>query len=487
MKLINLLHNLNIVASTFEIPNIEIDNIAFDSRKVNANSLFVAIKGTQNDGHIFISEVIAKGAKTIIVNEDFEIDRNIKNVLIISVKNTTIALAQIASNFYNNPSSKLKLIGITGTNGKTTVATLSYNLFTALGYKCGLISTVENKINNIIIPSTHTTPDTLGLNELLNKMVQNDCEYVFMEVSSHAVHQQRIYGLSFTGGVFTNITHDHLDYHLTFDNYIAAKQSFFDTLPKEAFALTNLDDRRGKIMLQNACAKRYTYSLKNLSDYKAKILETDFEGTLLKINDSEIYIRLVGEFNIYNATAVFGIADLLHQDNVQVLTALSNIKGAKGRFEVIYGEKKKVALVDYAHTPDALENVLQTIIKIKNPKQKLITVVGCGGDRDKSKRPIMASIAANLSDKLILTSDNPRTENPNDILLDMEKGIEIIHQRKVIKNVNREDAIHTAIQMLGDEDIVLVAGKGHENYQEINGTKHHFDDKEIIEKYFKKG
>jgi len=483
MKLNEILNNVSNLKLQEEFQNFDIQNITFDSRKANENSLFVAIKGVHIDGHNFIDDVILKGVKAIVVHENYEIKN--QNIQWIKVKDTAEALGKIAANFYGNPSSKLQLIGVTGTNGKTTVATLSYNLFKSLGYKCGLISTVENKIDDEIIASTHTTPDALGLNELLQKMVKAGCEYAFMEVSSHAVHQKRIFGLKFTGAVFTNISHDHLDYHVTFDNYIAAKKAFFDNLNSDAFALTNLDDKRGKIMLQNTSAKRFAYSLKNLADYKSKILETDFDGTLVKINDHELYIRLVGEFNVYNVTAVFGIADLLKQDSEKVLTALSRIQGAKGRFEVIYGNDKKVALVDYAHTPDALENVLQTIIKIKTPNQQLITVVGCGGDRDKTKRPVMAHIAAKYSDKVMLTSDNPRSENPDVIIAEMYAGVELVLQKKVIKNVQREDAIHTAIQLLQHGDILLVAGKGHENYQEINGIKHHFDDKEIIEKYFK--
>lgn len=480
MQLKELLQNIT-VTNVVNIENIDVSSVVFDSRKIEQNCIFIAIKGTASDGHKFIESAIQQGAKAIVVNHDFQYIND--NVVIIRVADTSKALGEIAANFYNHPSKQLKLVGVTGTNGKTTVATLCYQLFTTLGHTCGLISTVENKIGNEIIPSTHTTPDALNLNKLLAEMVSKGCTHAFMEVSSHAVHQHRIHGLHFAGGAFTNITHDHLDYHTTFDNYIKAKKGFFDSLPKSAFAIVNIDDKRGAVMIQNTHAKRVSFALKNPADYKVKILESDFEGTLLKINEHELHIRLVGEFNAYNMAVVYAIACELGENSEDILLILSNTRGAKGRFDVYYSSDKRFAIVDYAHTPDALENVLKTIKNIKQDTQQLITVVGCGGDRDKTKRPIMARIACDFSNKVILTSDNPRTENPDTILHEMELGVDIIQKKKTFKMSNREEAIKLAVSLLQPNDIVLIAGKGHENYQEIQGVKYPFDDKEIVQKY----
>lgn len=477
-KLKHILANVKTVQALGN-QKVKVAKIEFDSRKVVKNSMFVAVKGTQVDGHRFIGKAIELGA-TIIVCENLPSAIN-PNITYVKVDNSAKALGKMASNFYKNPSEQLKLVGITGTNGKTTCATILYKLFMKMGYKTGLISTVENKIGNQIIPATHTTPNPVALNELLSKMVENGCDYAFMEVSSHSIHQERIAGLDFDGAVFTNITHDHLDYHGTFKNYIDAKKKFFDDLDKKAFALTNIDDRRGNVMLQNTRAKKYSYAVKKMADFKAKIIENTLIGLQLELNDREFHSRLIGEFNAYNLLAVYGTATLLGHDEMEILTVLSNLQSAEGRFDYIVSKTGNiVGIVDYAHTPDALEKVLQTIDGVRNGESKVITVVGCGGDRDRTKRPIMAKVACDYSNQVILTSDNPRTENPHDILAEMEEGIPPYATKKVLTIENRRQAIKTACTLAKQNDIILVAGKGHEKYQDINGVKHHFDDKEEL-------
>lgn len=460
--------------------SVAINDIQIDSRNVSKNSLFVAIKGEKTDGHKFFEEVINQGAAAIVCQE---LPQQINsNITYIKVENSQESLALIANNFYKDPSKKIKLVGVTGTNGKTTIATLLFKLFTQLGFKCGLISTVQNQIDTKIIPSTHTTPNALKLNELLVQMVKEQCNYVFMEVSSHAIHQHRITGLEFAGGIFSNITHDHLDYHKTFDEYIKVKKKFFDDLPSTAFAVSNADDKRGMVMLQNTNASKHLYSLTSLVEIKGKILDNALTGLQMLVNDKEVHFRLIGEFNAYNLLAVYGAAICLGQSKDKILTALSMLTGAEGRFDYIIGNQLIIGIVDYAHTPDALENVLSTIRKLRKGHEQIITVVGCGGDRDKTKRPIMAQTACNLSDKVILTSDNPRTENPEQIIKDMEEGLSSSAKRKYITITDRMEAISTAVNMAKDEDIILVAGKGHEKYQDINGIKYPFDDKEILKK-----
>lgn len=462
--------------------DLTIKDITFDSRKVNTDTLFIAQQGTVVDGHNFIDKAIEQGATVIICQE---LPENCKSgISYILVEDSSCALGVIASNFYENPSSKLKLIGITGTNGKTTTVTLLHNLFTELGFKAGLLSTIVNKIGNIEIPATHTTPDAIQLNQLLAEMVNTGCDYCFMEVSSHAVAQSRIAGLKFFGAIFSNITHDHLDFHKTFAAYINAKKTFFDNLEKDAFALVNKDDRHGMVMLQNTKAKKYTYSLQSMADFRCQILDNTFQGMQLMIDGTEVWVKLVGKFNAYNLLSIYSVARLCGLEKVEILTKLSNLNPAEGRFEYIQNNKF-TAIVDYAHTPDALKNVLQTINEIRDGAGQLITVVGCGGDRDKTKRPEMAKISIDMSDKVILTSDNPRTENPETILDDMEKGIDPVNARKTLRICNRAEAIKTACMLAQDSDIILVAGKGHEKYQEINGIKHHFDDKEELEKSMK--
>lgn len=455
-----------------------ITNITFDSRAVNEGSLFVAVKGSQVDGHDYILKALAAGAKAIVC-ETWEGATN-DFFTVIEVENSAEALGIIASNFYDNPTHEIKLVGVTGTNGKTTTATLAYQLFTQLGYKVGLISTVENKIAGNIIPSTHTTPDPVQLNALLRQMVDEGCEYAFMEVSSHAVHQRRIAGLRFTGAFFTNITHDHLDYHKTFAEYIKAKKRFFDDLPKEAFALTNLDDRNGNVMLQNTRAKTYTYSLKKIAKFKAKILDNGINGLHLELDGQDFFCRMIGEFNAYNLLAVYSVAILLGAEKEEVLPILSNLSGAEGRFDYIQSEGI-TAVVDYAHTPDALEKVLSTIDDLLNGKGKIITVVGCGGDRDKGKRPTMAKIACAYSQQILLTADNPRNEDPNTILQEMHMGVPVSDDRKVLMIVDREQAIRTACRLAQKGDFILIAGKGHEKYQEFEQKrKIYFDDKAVL-------
>jgi len=456
----------------------EINALNFDSRKVGKDDVFFAIVGTLADGHQFIDQTITLGA-TVIVCENLPENPNAE-VSYIKVDNTSVALGIMAGNYFGNPSAGLKLVGITGTNGKTTIATILFKLFKALGYKTGLISTVENYINDTVVPATHTTPNPIALNQLLRDMVIAGCDYCFMEVSSHAVAQHRIEGLTFAGGVFSNITHDHLDFHKTFDNYLKAKKAFFDGLPKSAFALTNTDDKNGMVMLQNTKAHKKTYALKQLADFKAKIIENQFSGLHLDIDGEDVYFKLVGSFNAYNLLAVYGTAVLLEQDKLKVLTLLSSLSGAEGRFDYITSPDKIIGIVDYAHTPDAVQNVLSTIANIRKGTEQVITVIGCGGDRDKTKRPVMAQVACDWSDKVILTSDNPRTEDPQTIINEMEAGVSPSNKRKTLSILDRKEAIKTACHLAQPGDIILIAGKGHEKYQEINGVKNHFDDKEIL-------
>jgi UDP-N-acetylmuramoyl-L-alanyl-D-glutamate--2,6-diaminopimelate ligase len=483
MALLNdILKNSKVLAVKGNAPE-GIADLQIDSRKVKGGSCFIAIKGNILDGHAHINDAIAKGA-TVIICEDLP-ETLSGEVYYIQIENTAMDAGIIASNFYSDPSAKLKLVGVTGTNGKTTVATLLYKLYCSLGYKCGLISTVKNMIGEETVPSTHTTSDPISLNALLSQMVERKCEYVFMEVSSHAIHQHRISGLHFAGGIFTNITHDHLDYHKTFDEYIRVKKSFFDQLPVKAFAITNADDKRGLVMLQNTKAKKYTYSLRTLADFKGKILENSLTGLQMTINDLEVHFKLIGTFNAYNLLAVFGAAVSLGQDKNEVLQYLSNLSGAEGRFEYIISKNEGViGIIDYAHTPDALLNVLATIKNLRQGKEQRITVVGCGGDRDKTKRPIMAEVCCEHSDKIIFTADNPRSEDPLEIIKDMEKGVNVTCKRKYISIPNRRDAIKTAVTLAQKEDIILVAGKGHEKYQEIKGVKHPFDDKAVLNEMF---
>ncbi|GAA4337435.1 UDP-N-acetylmuramoyl-L-alanyl-D-glutamate--2,6-diaminopimelate ligase [Flaviaesturariibacter amylovorans] len=463
--------------------NALVADVQIDSRKVQQGSLFVAVKGSASDGHAFIAKSLELGA-AVIVCETLPSELK-EGVTYVQVEDSAEAVGLIAHNFYGQPSDRVKLVGVTGTNGKTTIATLLYKLFTKLGYTCGLVSTVENMIAGEVIPSTHTTPDAVSLNALLAQMVAAGCTHVFMEVSSHAVHQRRIAGLHFTGALFSNITHDHLDYHKTFDEYIKAKKAFFDGLTADAFAITNADDKRGAVMLQNTSATKYAYSLKTVADFKGKILENALTGLVMTVNEQEVHFRLIGEFNAYNLLAVYGAAVLLGEEKQEVLQVLSNSTGAEGRFDYIVSAKGRVlGIVDYAHTPDALENVLSTIKKLRKGHEQVITVVGCGGDRDKTKRPVMAEVACNGSDRVILTSDNPRTEDPNAILADMEAGLNTAAKRKAITIADRGQAIKTAVSLAGPDDILLIAGKGHEKYQDIAGVKHHFDDKEVLRDMF---
>jgi len=461
---------------------LSIEDIQIDSRKVQKGSVFVAIRGIQADGHEFIATAIQKGAVAIVCEK---LPYSLQDgIVFIVVANAQESVAVMAHHFYDNPSTKLKLVGVTGTNGKTTVATLLFKLFKGLGYTCGLISTVENHIGDTIIPATHTTPDPIQLNALLHKMFQAGCTHVFMEVSSHAIHQHRITGLQFVGAAFTNITHDHLDYHKTFEAYLNAKKAFFDALPSTAFALTNLDDKNGAQMLLDTKAKKLTYALHAPSHYKGKILENQLNGLVLLVNEVEVHCRLIGTFNAYNFLAVYGIAIQLGETSEAVLTVLSSLTGAEGRFDYIISADQIIGIVDYAHTPDALENVLTTIAKLRKGNEQVITVVGCGGNRDKTKRPIMAQVACDLSTKVFLTSDNPRSEDPNDIIKDMEQGLSSSAKRKYINIVDRKEAIKAAVSFAQSGDIILVAGKGHEKYQEIKGIKHDFDDKKILQELF---
>jgi UDP-N-acetylmuramoyl-L-alanyl-D-glutamate--2,6-diaminopimelate ligase len=468
------------LTSTYGDMNVDVKGVCFDSRKVEPGFLFVAVKGTMSDGHEYINKAADLGA-TAIVCEKLPEAVNEK-IVYVTVKNSAQALGIIAANVSGNPSEKIKLTGVTGTNGKTTTATLLYQLFTKLGYVVGLISTVENRIANKVIPSTHTTPDPIQLNELLRKMVDAGCAYVFMEVSSHAVDQERIAGLRFTGAIFTNITHDHLDYHKTFENYIKAKKKFFDELSSDAFALVNADDKRGMVMLQNTKATKYTFGLKKMVDFKGKIITNSIEGLEVEVGGKNVWFKMIGDFNAYNLIGVYGAAVLLGQDSEEVLTQLSTLQGAPGRFELVLPGSKVIAIVDYAHTPDALQNVLETIAQFRTGVEQVITVVGCGGNRDKTKRPLMASIACRLSDKVILTSDNPRDEDPMEIIKEMQSGVMPSEARKTLVIADREEAIKTACMMAKEKDIVLIAGKGHEDYQEIKGVKHPFDDRKVVER-----
>ena len=458
-----------------------VSDIVFDSRKVSANAAFVAVPGTQVDGHDYIQTALEKGANTIVCER---LPEQLKeDVTYVQVISSAKALGIMASNFYGNPSEKIKVVAVTGTNGKTTTVTLLHQLFVRMGYSTGLLSTVENKINEEVIPSTHTTPDAVSVQALLRKMVDAGCTHCFMEASSHAIVQERIAGLKLAGAVFTNITHDHLDYHGTFDEYIKAKKKLFDELPKDAFALVNADDKRGMVMVQNCKGTHQTFGLKSHADFKAKILSNTLEGLELDINGKLIWFRMIGSFNAYNLLGVLGVAVLLGEDEEEVLRQLSGIKGAKGRFDRI-SIGGITAIVDYAHTPDALLNVLSTIDNIRNKTEQVITVVGCGGDRDKTKRPLMAQTACDWSNKVILTSDNPRSENPENIIEDMKAGISPVNQRKAIAITDRKEAIKAAFLLAQPGDIILVAGKGHEKYQEINGVKTSFDDKQILKDCF---
>jgi UDP-N-acetylmuramoyl-L-alanyl-D-glutamate--2,6-diaminopimelate ligase len=463
--------------------NISITSVCFDSRKVEPGCLFIATRGTQTDGHNYIAGAIEKGAKAILCEE---LPSSIsKNITYIVVPDSSEALGYVASAFYNEPSAKLKLVGVTGTNGKTTTVTLLYRMCQKLGYKAGLLSTVKYYIHNREIEATHTTPDAIQLNKLMDEMVQEGCEYCFMEVSSHSVIQHRIAGLHFIGGIFSNLTHDHLDFHKTFSEYLRAKQLFFDSLPKEAFALVNTDDRNGLIMVQNTKATVKTYGLKSMADFKCKVIESHLDGMNMHLDGSDVWTHFIGEFNAYNLTAVYAASVLLGHKKSEILAILSKLTSVAGRFEYQISKTGITAIVDYAHTPDALENVLKTINQIRSGKEQLISVVGAGGDRDRTKRPVMAKVSVELSTKVILTSDNPRSENPEDIINEMAAGIPEEKRKDVLTITDRKQAIRTACMLAKKGDIILIAGKGHENYQEIKGVKHHFDDKEVIAEEFK--
>jgi UDP-N-acetylmuramoyl-L-alanyl-D-glutamate--2,6-diaminopimelate ligase len=457
---------------------IAISKMDFDSRKIEANAVFVAIRGTVSDGHDYIQKAIEFGATAVVCDTFPEIIE--KGITYIQVKDTNTALAYMATNFYDNPSQKLKLVGITGTNGKTTVASLLYQLFKKAGYKVGLLSTVKILVDDLEYKATHTTPDSITINRFLNEMVEADVQYCFMEVSSHGIHQKRTEGLHFEGGVFTNLSHDHLDYHPTFAEYRDVKKQFFDNLPKTAFALSNVDDKNGSVMLQNSNARKLTYALKSYADYKAQILENQLSGLLLKINGNEVWVKLIGTFNAYNLLAIYGTAVELGLESLEVLRLLSELESVSGRFQYIVSGANITAIVDYAHTPDALENVLKTINDIRTKNEQLITVVGCGGNRDKAKRPVMAGIATEQSDKAILTSDNPRNESPETIIAEMEVGVAPQNYKKMLTITDRKQAIKTACQLAQPNDIILIAGKGHETYQEIEGVRHDFDDMKIV-------
>jgi UDP-N-acetylmuramoyl-L-alanyl-D-glutamate--2,6-diaminopimelate ligase len=462
--------------------DIAISGIQFDSRKVQPGNLFFAIRGTTSDGHDFIQTAIEKGSSGVVCEK--LPDHIPGGITFVVVPKASIALGMMASSFYGNPSAKLKLIGVTGTNGKTTSVTLLHEVFFELGFGTGLISTISNKVNLAEVPATHTTPDPVQLNELLARMVSEGCEYCFMEVSSHAVDQDRIAGLTFSGGIFTNLTHDHLDYHKTFEAYLHAKKTFFDHLPDTAFALVNKDDKNGKVMIQNCRAAKYTYSLQSMADFRCKIIENQFHGIHLNLEGQEVWFKLIGTFNAYNLLAVYSTAVLLGQERTQVLTILSRMEPVSGRFNYVISPGGVTGIVDYAHTPDALKNVLETINEIRTHTEQLITVVGAGGNRDAAKRPVMGKIAAQLSDRVILTSDNPRNENPEVILEAMQAGVEIHQAKKVLVISSRREAIKTACALSKPGDIILIAGKGHETYQEINGVRHHFDDKEVLHEIF---
>ena len=481
-KLKDILYKVTIEAvhGSTDLP---IEKIEFDSRKVSNNDVFVAIKGSLSDGHQFIDKAISLGA-SVVVCEDLPATL-LENITYVKVQNSNQALSFLAANYYNNPSQKLKLIGITGTNGKTTIASLLYQMFKIAGYKVGLLSTVKIMVDETEYKATHTTPDSLTINQYLDEMVEVGCEFCFMEVSSHGIHQKRTESLQFEGGVFTNLSHDHLDYHDTFAEYRDVKKSFFDNLPKSAFAITNVDDKNGVVMLQNTVARKRTYALKTYADFKAQVLENQLSGLVLKINNDEVWTKLIGSFNAYNLLAIYGVALELGIESNEALRLLSELESVSGRFQFVISESKITAIVDYAHTPDALENVLKTIEDIRTKNEQLITIVGCGGDRDKTKRPSMANIAASLSDKAIFTADNPRTENPQTIIEEMEAGVEGQNFKKTISILDRKQAIKTACQMANPGDIILIAGKGHETYQEINGVRHDFDDMQIVQELLK--
>lgn len=462
---------------------VAINDLHFDSRSIGLNDVFIAINGVQVDGHQYIEKAVAQGAIAVICEA---IPTNLVNgVTYVKVINSKSALSFLAANYYDNPSEKLTLVGVTGTNGKTTVSSLLFQLFKGAGYKVGLLSTVNIRIQDSVIPATHTTPDSLHINKYLAEMVDKGVTHCFMEVSSHGIHQKRTEALQFDGGIFTNLTHDHLDYHNTFSEYRDVKKAFFDQLPIKAFALTNKDDKNGAFMLQNSKAKKVTYALKSFADYKATILENSFEGLLLKINNQEVWSRLIGAFNAYNLTAVYACAELLGMESLNSLQHISKLKQVNGRFEYVVSPTKITAVVDFAHTPDALQNVLETINAIRTHNEKVITVVGCGGDRDKEKRPKMAAIATQLSDQVIFTSDNPRFEDPEVILNEMENGVPPLHFKKTLTIQDRAQAIKTAVKMANPKDIILIAGKGHENYQEVKGVKTPFNDLELITNYLK--
>ena len=462
---------------------ISVNSLALDSRTVKRGDCFIAVRGTLSDGHQFIVSAIANGASSIVC--EVLPTSIVPNVTYVQVADSAVAAGLMSHQFYGAPSDDLRLVGITGTNGKTTIATVLFTLFQKLGYKCGLISTVQNQVDNTIIPSTHTTPDTISLNKLLSTMKDAGCTYVFMECSSHAIEQKRTAGLHFTGGIFSNITHDHLDYHKTFDEYIRVKKSWFDGLQSNAFSLSNADDKRGAVMLQNTRAKKYYYSLRTTADFKGKILDNSLEGLHMLVNETDVHFKMIGEFNAYNLLAVYGAAICLGQDKEEVLLHLSSTAGAEGRFDYIVSKTEKViGIVDYAHTPDALLNVLATIKNLRQGNEKIITVLGCGGNRDKTKRPIMAEVSCEYSDRVIFTSDNPRNEDALEILKDMEAGVNVVARKKYISIADRREAIKTAVSLSSKKDIVLIAGKGHEKYQEVNGVKYEFDDKKVLIEMF---
>ncbi len=481
-KLKDILYKVTIEA-VHGSTDLTINKIEFDSRKVSNNDVFVAIKGSLSDGHQFIDKAIALGA-SVVVCEELPTTL-LDTITYVKVQNSNQALSFLAANYFDNPSQKIKLVGITGTNGKTTIASLLYQMFKKAGYKVGLISTVKIMVDEVEYKATHTTPDSLTINYYLNEMIEVGCEFCFMEVSSHGIHQKRTESLHFEGGVFTNLSHDHLDYHDTFAEYRDVKKSFFDNLPKTAFAITNVDDKNGSVMLQNTVARKRTYALKTYADIKAQILENQLAGLVLKINNDEVWTKLIGSFNAYNLLAIYGVALELGIESNEALRLLSELESVSGRFQFIISNSKITAIVDYAHTPDALENVLKTIEDIRTNNEQLITIVGCGGDRDKTKRPIMANIASTMSDKAIFTSDNPRTEDPQTIIDEMEAGVEGQNFKKTISILDRKQAIKTACQMANPGDIILIAGKGHETYQEINGVRHDFDDMQIVQEILK--
>ncbi|CAM1351048.1 UDP-N-acetylmuramoyl-L-alanyl-D-glutamate--2,6-diaminopimelate ligase [Tenacibaculum crassostreae] len=470
------------VAEVYGNTDIDVNAIQFDSRQIQNNDVFVAQKGVTVDGHKFIEKAIHLGARTIICEVLPEEKNN--DVTYIKVDNSNAALANLSANYYDNPSKKLQLVGVTGTNGKTTIASLLYQLFKKAGYKVGLLSTVKIMVDDSEHKATHTTPDSLAINKYLSMMIDEGCEYCFMEVSSHGIHQKRTEGLEFVGGVFTNLSHDHLDYHETFAEYRDVKKSFFDSLPKSAFCLVNIDDKNGQIMLQNTKANKQTYALKTIADFKAKVLEKRFSGTLLTINGVEVWTKLIGEFNAYNLLAIYGVAELLGLEKLEILRIVSELESVSGRFQYTISTEGITAIVDYAHTPDALKNVLETINDIRTGNESVITVVGCGGDRDATKRPKMALIASQLSNQSIFTSDNPRTEDPQSIIDQMEAGVAAENYKKTLSILDRRQAIKTACKLAKAGDIILIAGKGHETYQEINGVRHHFDDLEEVTNCF---